>query len=62
MLRRLLEKLGLRFSQLSQDELADEEAMRRQAEAERVKAETRMAQQRGEIEGGGSRGPVTPPW
>jgi hypothetical protein len=60
MLRRLLEKLGLRSAQLSQDELADEEAMRRQAEAERVKAETRMAQQRGEIEGGGSRGPVAP--
>jgi hypothetical protein len=59
-LRRLLEKLGLRSPQLSQDELAEEEAIRRQAEAERLQAEARMAEQRARIDAGNSGGTTFP--
>jgi hypothetical protein len=57
---RLLEKLGFRSSQLSQDELAEEEAIRRQAEAERLQAEARMAEQRARIDAGNSGGTPFP--
>jgi hypothetical protein len=38
---------------LSERELSEEEAMRRQAEQERLRAETEMAEQRQRIESGG---------
>ena len=56
----MFEKLVARLKRrqpLSQEELAEQESIRREAEAERRRAEAGMAEQRGEItRGGGSMG------
>jgi hypothetical protein len=57
--RWLNDLLGRNRRQLTDKELAEEEAIRREAEQERVRAETRMAEERGPIDAyrhGGSGG------
>jgi hypothetical protein len=53
MFDRLLARFRRRRQPLSDRELAEEEALRRQAEQELRRAETEMAEQRERIEGGG---------
>jgi hypothetical protein len=50
---RLLARFGKRRQPVTDREIAEEEALRRQAEKELREAETRMAEQRQKIEGGG---------
>ena len=49
MFERLVARLRRRQTSLAQEELAGEKRIRREAEAERRRAEAMMAQQRGEI-------------
>jgi len=58
MLKRLVARLKGRRPPRSDRELAEDEALRRQAEEELRRAEARMAEQRGDIErrGGSGRG------
>jgi len=56
MFEKLRARLRRRRTPLSQEELAEEERIRREAELERRRAEAKMAEQRGEIKRAGGSG------
>ena len=56
MFQRLLARLRRRQAPASQEELAEEERIQREAELERRRAEAMMAEQRGEIQRHGGSG------
>jgi len=56
MLEKLRARLRHRRTRLSQEELAEEARIQREAEVERRRAEARMAEQRGEVERAGGSG------
>jgi hypothetical protein len=56
MLEKLRARLRRRRTRLSQEELAEEARIQREAEVERRRAEARMAEQRGEVERAGGSG------
>jgi hypothetical protein len=59
MFGRLSARLGRKRRKLTDQQLAEEEALRREAEQERVRAEARMAEERARIESAGGPGSGT---